>query len=102
MKIIRTKKDTDKIKKKLVDRYKKATEGCKSCPCCGATEYIETKEILYGNFADLFPWDKAYKVYKCECGAIWKSKKYYNKYYDRKTDSTISLWYDALEYHNND
>lgn len=101
MKILRTKKDTDEIKKKLVDKYEKATAGCKSCPCCGSTENIDSKEILYGIFADLHiaRYDKVYKVYECECGAIWKSKKYYNKYYDRKTDTTISLYYDALRYH---
>lgn len=101
MKILRTKKDTDEIKKKLVDKYKKATAGCKSCPCCGATKTIDSKEISYGTFADLHitKYNKAYRVYKCECGAIWKSKKYYNKYYDRKTDSTISLYFDALQYH---
>lgn len=96
MKILRTKKDTDKIKKKLVDKYEKAREGCKSCPCCGATgDAIDSKEIRYGDFADLhiFPWSKAYRVYTCECGAIWKSKKYYSEYYDRKTDSRISLYY---------
>ena len=77
MKILRTKKDTDKIKKKLVDKYKKARAGCKSCPCCGATENIDSKEIACGVLADLHI-TKYNKVYRCN-GTLACIKRAKNK-----------------------
>lgn len=94
MKILLNKEKSDKIKKKMKEKYKKATAGCNQCPCCGTNDKININiKIDFYSILEKLPTRYKYKynIYNCNCGAIWKSKLYPYTYYHRKTDSSIYL-----------
>lgn len=98
MKILLNKEKIDKIKKKMIEKHKKATAGCNQCPCCGNVDKnkIDRKVDFYSIIEKLPTMYKyRYTIYTCNCGAIWKSKLYPYSYYCKKSDTTIYL-YDFL------
>lgn len=73
MRVLRTKEQVDKIKKKK----EKAIEGCEVCPCCGKKEWVDWQRHSHIAFTLKGFVEKERRYYKCRlCGAMWRSGSY--------------------------